>query len=331
MTQEYAMERNSAALKADIERTRNDMSHKIDRISQRVSPEYLKDQAQDAMRTAMNEGADTVVNYVRDHAADLGSTLFDAVKHNPVPVALIGLGVGWLLVEGLSEQSGGNRRHRHHSPYNYNTQGYGYEDHLGGADFNTQRGYTANAFSANAPQRTQGSYTEENGGFVNQVRHRAEDLVNTVGDKVEQMTDAVSERTGQVTDKVQQWGNQVSHMGEQTRHQAQHGVGQVQHLAESNPLSLGLAALAVGVAVGLALPATRRESQIMGPWRDQAMEKAQSMTQDVKQRVQEVVEEAKPELQQIAAKVVEDVKHTGKEAVSGAKEAVQKASQPAQA
>jgi uncharacterized protein Yka (UPF0111/DUF47 family) len=94
---------------------------------------------------------------------------------------------------------------------------------------------------------------------------------------------------------------------------------------ETNPLGLGLAALAIGAAIGLALPPTRRESQVLGPWRDQVVEKAQTVASDVKQRVQEVVEEVKPELQEVANMVVEDVKETGKVAMAETKDVLNRA------
>jgi len=358
--QRYATEEGSDAIRADIERTRSAMGNKIDHIQERVNPEHLKYQAQDVVRTAVHEGTDAVVGYVRDHAPDFGSALFDVIKRNPVPAALIGVGAGWILYESLSGHSkhnGGSDRWR--TPGYYDS-GYGYEGQFGGTGFSAQSGYNPRDYQTSAYGSMSG-YVQEGSGVIGQVRHQAEHVAETVGDKVGQVTGAVSEtidqvrhqaehvaetvgdKVSQVTGKAQELGSQVSHLGEQARHQVQQVGGQVshlsgqtrhqvrqvgsqaQHLVETNPLGLGLAAFAIGAAIGLALPPTRRESQVMGQWRDQVVEKAQTVASDVKQRVQEVVEEVKPELQEVANMVVEDVKETGKVAVAEAKDVLNRA------
>jgi len=351
--QRYATEESSDAIRADIERTRSAMGNKIDNIQERVNPEHLKHQAQDVVRTAVHEGTDAVVGYVRDHAPDFGSALFDVIKRNPVPAALIGVGAGWILYESLSGHSkhnGGSDRWR--TPGYYDS-GYGYEGQFGGTGFSAQSGYNPSGYQT-AAYGSMSGYEQEGSGVIGQVRHQAEHVVETVSDKVGQVTGAVGEtidqvrhqaehvaetvgdKVGQVTGKAQELGSQVGHLGEQARHQAQHLGGQTrhqvrqvgsqaQHLVETNPLGLGLAAFAIGAAIGLALPPTRRESQVMGQWRDQVVEKAQTVASDVKQRVQEVVEEVKPELQEVANMVVEDVKETGKVAVAEAKDVLNRA------
>ena len=46
---------------------------------------------------------------------------------------------------------------------------------------------------------------------------------------------------------------------------------------EHNPLAVGAVAMAVGAAVGLALPETRREQELMGDARDRVVDNAKSM------------------------------------------------------
>jgi ElaB/YqjD/DUF883 family membrane-anchored ribosome-binding protein len=351
--QRYATEEGSDAIRADIERTRSAMGNRIDDIQERVNPEHMKHQAQDMVRTAVHEGTDAVVGYVREHAPDFGSAIFDVIKRNPVPAALIGVGAGWILYESLSghaKHNGGNERWRTPNAYD---SGYGYEDQYRGSRYSAQYGYNPESYNQSTYGWT-GEQEHAGGGMIGQVRHQAGQAAEAVGDKVSQVTGAVSDTIGQVRhqaehvaetvgDKVgqvtgkaqelgeqarhqaQQVGGQVSHLGGQTRHQVRQMGGQAQHLVETNPVSLGLAAFAIGAAIGLALPTTRRESQVMGQWRDQVVEKAQTVASDVKQRVQEVVEEVKPELQEVATMAVEDLKETGKAALSEAKDVLNRA------
>jgi ElaB/YqjD/DUF883 family membrane-anchored ribosome-binding protein len=71
---------------AEIERTRTDMDATLHAIEHRLTPGQLVDQGIDYLR---NSGATEFV-------ANLGGS----VKHNPLPVALVGIGLAWLMAAG---------------------------------------------------------------------------------------------------------------------------------------------------------------------------------------------------------------------------------------
>src|SRR6476646_7233715 len=75
--------KSSEDIKADIENKRNEMSQKINMIQERLDPNRLKEQAQESVRSAVSDGADAVVEYVRDNIGGFGYTLVDTIKHNP--------------------------------------------------------------------------------------------------------------------------------------------------------------------------------------------------------------------------------------------------------
>jgi hypothetical protein len=54
------------------------------------------------------------------------------------------------------------------------------------------------------------------------------------------------------------------------------------------PMVLGAVALAMGTAVGLSLPRTHREDELMGEARDHLMQKAQAATGDAAHAVQQL-------------------------------------------
>lgn len=103
------------AIKADIARTRQDMGNKLDRIQNRLSPENLKVQAQDAVRDFVNENTETLKSYLSEHSKEIGTGAARAIKRNPIPAALVGLGLGWLLVESM----GGNDSTQQNRPTYY--------------------------------------------------------------------------------------------------------------------------------------------------------------------------------------------------------------------
>lgn len=71
---------------ADIERTRGEMDATLGAIEQRLTPGQLVDQGLDYLKSS---GA-------KEFASNLGGS----VRDNPLPVALVGIGVAWLMATG---------------------------------------------------------------------------------------------------------------------------------------------------------------------------------------------------------------------------------------
>jgi hypothetical protein len=72
---------------------------------------------------------------------------------------------------------------------------------------------------------------------------------------------------------------------------ARAGAG-LSELVESRPLAVGVASLAVGLLAGLALPATRREDELLGDTRDELVESARDAGKDALARGKEAAQDA---------------------------------------
>lgn len=79
-------------IEQDILATRSHIDRTLDVLTMRLSPSGLVDQA---VRTARETGGEFTLNLGR------------AVRDNPVPTALIGLGLGWLMVSGRRSNGAG--------------------------------------------------------------------------------------------------------------------------------------------------------------------------------------------------------------------------------
>jgi hypothetical protein len=79
-------ERRPEEIQAEIARTRGDMDATLSAIEQRLTPGQLVDQGLEYLR---NSGA-------KEFASNLGGS----VKNNPLPVALVGIGIAWLMATG---------------------------------------------------------------------------------------------------------------------------------------------------------------------------------------------------------------------------------------
>ncbi len=92
------------------------------------------------------------------------------------------------------------------------------------------------------------------------------------------------DRVRQTAGQAQQ---QVSQLGNQAQNRARRVKGGFQRMLQENPLAVGAIAVGLGAAVGLAIPETSKENQMMGETRDSLVEKAQG----TRERVQRVAEE----------------------------------------
>jgi len=352
-------DKSSDAIKADIEQTRNEMSQKINQIQERLDPTRLKEQAQETVRSAVSDSTDALVNFVRGNAGDFGYTVVDTIKNNPVPAALVGIGLGWMIFKSFSSSSSDRQDNKYDREYDrerydtprsndnryaqygrqygneygtdYGDQSrYAYEDggqYQGGSRYVAAQnpGYSSD-FSGQSDQSRVGQ-------VVQSAQDKASDVLDQVQDTAGQLTGQVQETAQQagqyVQEKVGQVREQASQLGEQAQQTLQGTGRQVQETVENNPVPFGVAALVAGVLIGLALPETQAENQVMGEKRDQLIDNAQSVAQDVKQRVQSVVEEKLPEVKQTAQKVAEDLKQTGKTAADDIKQTLKDAGESA--
>ena len=117
---------NTEQLRADIEDTRADMSQTINEIQERLSPEHLVDQAKEAVREATIGKVERVMGQVSETLSEVtepalemagragnaikevGTTVGDYLWKNPIPLALIGCGVGMLVMKNYRGQSDGS-------------------------------------------------------------------------------------------------------------------------------------------------------------------------------------------------------------------------------
>jgi ElaB/YqjD/DUF883 family membrane-anchored ribosome-binding protein len=131
----------------------------------------------------------------------------------------------------------------------------------------------------------------------------------------------VAERAGELKERV---GERIGEIGGQARWQTQRVKTNLEHAAEENPLALSIGAAVVGLALGLLLPGTRREDEVMGSARDQLVDRAEETierTKDaaveaghqVKETVKSEIQQHKPELQNVVQEASDSVKEQVKE------------------
>jgi ElaB/YqjD/DUF883 family membrane-anchored ribosome-binding protein len=233
-----------AATRAEIERTRADMSETVDAIQERLSPENLKEQAKDRVKEA------TV-----GRAQEAGSGIVETIRANPLPAALTGIGLGWLLVSARRSASGQTRSRGRAYPYDYPPR-----------------------YDGRATTTSDGTSVPSPGEALGRARDRVDESATQAQDRASEAASQAQER--------------VSNLTHQARYQARRASGGFERMVRENPLAMGALAVGAGAALGLAIPQSTQEHEVMGEARDTFVEKAQEKAQDAQQRVGRVAQEA---------------------------------------
>lgn len=248
-------------LRDDIEETRAELSQTIDAIQERLAPQNLMEQAKDAARDATIGRAEQMVSDASDTAKDVSTSMIETIKQNPLPVAMVAFGVGWLWMHRQSAASTSNES--------------GYRSQYG------------------QMQRASGGIS----GTTSQVQQKAGQIASQVQDQAGQMVSQTQEQVGAWADQAQE---QVTQWGGQTQDQLHQFKSQFDRLLQENPLTVAAVALSLGAAAGLAVPGTPQENQWLGETRDQLVDKAQAAAQDTMQKVQQVAGKAQDAAEQEA-------------------------------
>jgi ElaB/YqjD/DUF883 family membrane-anchored ribosome-binding protein len=290
-------------IRREIERTRSEMSETIDAIQGRLSPEVIKTQAKEAIREATVGKAEEIMNKVEYTAREKSSGLIETIKHNPVPAALAGIGIGWLLMSSRKDD------HRDvSSKYQYAGQeagwrgAYGERYPIGYGEYRDRGARGATAGMADQARHMADDMRHRTDEMADRakyaaddMRHRAEDARHAAGEAVSR----AGERAGEMVDQARE---QVSNLGER----AQYGAYRAKDMAYEHPMFTGAVAFGLGAVVGMILPETRKEHEWLGEARENLMEKAKDTASTaVQQARSQVVDKVAETVHQ----VTEDVKH----------------------
>lgn len=304
----------TAEIRSNIEQTRSEMSGTIEAIQARLAPDHLKEQVKEQVREQFEEAksnvreatigkAETMMRNAGDTVSEARYTVMDTIRHNPIPAALVGIGLGWLFMNGRSASARGSQAYR--TSYNANYYSNQYPERY----YTGQSGYSSGSY-ANQPRSYEQQSTLERGqqavgNTVQNVQDKAGDVASKVQDTVGDLAGRGQEAVGNIVDQAQSTAGDIAY---QAQHQAQRVEDRFQRALGENPLAVGAIALAVGAAVGLAVPQTRRENELMGEARDNLVERAQSVAQDTMEKVQEVAGQA---MEQAETTVKEQAREKG--------------------
>lgn len=271
-TDTHPQDKSAAELEREVEAKRAEVEDNLDELQHRLSPGQLMDQLFDYAK--------------HGNGAEFTRNLGRSVRDNPMPVALIGAGMAWLMAGGQSAPY--NRRR---GPYDHDDDYYAgrdwdddwYDDH----DWDDREvALGAHAASATPSGDWDDTAQDRSGG----LKSKAGDVASKAGDMADGLKDrasAAGERVGETfRDARQRTRDQGRRMRRGARYYRDEFGRRVEGYGrrarrgffdtlEEQPLVLGAIGVAVGAALGAALPATEYEDEWMGETRDQLKRQAE--------------------------------------------------------
>ncbi len=254
-------------IRADIERTRERLGDTVEALGAQLNPSLLKQRVKDSVHEATIGRVKHMASNARDKAEESGRGLMATLRDNPIPAAMIAGGIGWLLFN--KKRSDVNESAAIEVEYDYRAELRGGNGAVNTADVETID------YSRQIPE------IQREG-----VAHRVASTAKGAGEKVASGARAVSE-------KVTTGASSVAHG---VAEKARAGTHHVEESFQENPMVLGVVAAAVGLAVGMTLPASDREARLMGGKRDELIDKAREAISETKDKVRNVAERAVPEV-----------------------------------
>jgi hypothetical protein len=271
-------DRSSREIRSEIDRTRADMDETFAALDSKLTPSQIGLELWHLFKGGSSAGAGKLWRIAREH---------------PMPAAVIGLGLGWLLVES---SKGDDRR-----AADYGTYRAGYA-----GDY----GYGRNSYAST--DYDYGYDESEEGGRLSAAKDKVKDVAGSAKDAVGGAVGTAREKVGDAAGWTKEHALDLGHRAKgearalkgKAKYQARRAKTGLWQTLEENPLMVGAATLALGVIAGLAIPETEKENELMGETRDRLVE-------EVKEAGQQTLEKGKHVAEAVADKVKDEVKNAG--------------------
>jgi hypothetical protein len=321
--------KSAADLEREVAEQRNRVEARIGEIKDRLSPGQLLDEA---------------LSYTKHGGAHFASNLSSQISANPLPAALVGVGLAWLI----SSTASGNGIHHAAAPMDRSFDEDGYYPYArvssGGlrrvshmadetgqwwSEFETAEGQRYKAMSHESGARA-GHFIDEAGkkfsGFIDDAGNRVHDFQDEAGNALAQARDwadhnwrGLKHNVGSgiagvgsaARGAVDTMMSGTRHLGGSVQQQSDQLSRQIVNLFDQQPLVAGALAFAVGAAVGAALPHTAQEDELLGEQADQlrrkAAKEAGKLYEQGKEKVAELYEDASAKTGELYGDVKEKV------------------------
>ena len=304
----------SAELQREIAEERRNIDRKISELQARMDPGRIADSLLNSRMVG------DVIHATTRGGADFAGNLGRTVSANPLPAALLGISLAWLMT---GQRSAPSDHHTTHASMPHRTidgdslrrishardeAGDWYSEFAdeAGKSFrakSNEAGHRIGHFMDDAGQAV-GGFVDKSGRAVTRFTDEAgaalDDAAGWARDAAAAVADAVSGVASQAGKTGSGISRAVSQVGSDVADSASDATKVAVRTIEEQPLIAAAIAFAAGAAIAAALPRTRQEDEVMGELSDQARAEAaqagSSLYEQGKQRVSEVYKETSEEV-----------------------------------
>ena len=251
-------------IRGEIERTRVEMGETLGELQERLRPDHLLQQAKDGVREAatgkvkdiMHSASETAYGAAQS-ARGYGNQVAWYARQHPVHMALAAGVITWFALRGRGNSS---------------------DDWYGAADTAWDH---------------DDEYMSTEPSLRQRARNAASTARETVGEYASSARETASEYAASARDTVNEYAASAASSARSASRRVAGATSSAARAssdwASENPLAAGAIAVAVGAAIGMLVRATEYEDRTMGAARDQALEKAKTVANNLKQNVSDKV------------------------------------------
>lgn len=270
----------SEQLEHKVDATRNNIEETLTELRARLSPGKLMD---DALGFAKENGG-----------ADLVRNLGHEISANPLPVALMGAALAWMMIgQSRRDTNGGPRRRLNFNEWAERTEAM--------SDFENKR--RTGEMNDGASDKS-GGYYEMASGAAGTARDRAADVYGKARDTTSDMMERAKETTAGAYERARGAASSVS----RSMSSAMDGTRGISKFMQEQPIVLAGIGVALGAVIGALLPSTETEERYLGPTAGALKENAKDMAREQWERGKELAEEGWDEAKEAARRTWEDAK-----------------------
>jgi uncharacterized protein DUF3618 len=282
---------------------KSDLAQAEEHVKQELAVAYRH--AKQSVRKATLGRVEDVATRAGDAMNDTRDTLVDTIRDNPLPAALAGVGLVWLL---MNRSNASRRRRTEHRRFEPSTaHSFADAERAAGRMFgrvgeklgNVAHGATdATASAVHGITDAAANLAHQAGDTAGSIAHQAGEVASHLAHDARDAADHMAHQAGDVGTSLVHGAEQI---GSDLAHRAQDTAGflsdNARRQARENPLAIAAAVVVVGAAIGYAMPRTHREDALMGETRDrlvhQAGEAAKQAVESVHHLADKTVETAK--------------------------------------
>ena len=234
---------------AEVESVRSDMDSTLSAIERKLTPGQLVDQGLDYLRSS---GAN-------EYLHNLGNS----VKQNPVPLALVGVCLGWMMMS--SRNNGG-------ASYGGDVQSTG----------SSLRRATDDAWSGTRERARQARTTLSDAAQT--ARERFDQTRQSVSSTAQSARERLDDARQSVSSTAQTARDALSRSADVAQRQFKRARGGYEWMLREQPLALGVIGVAIGALLAAAAPRTEAEDEWMGEASDRLAERAKEAGREQMER-----------------------------------------------